>query len=251
MHAVLEHILAAKRPVILAGDGVVRARAETALQTFAETLGIPVATTMGGKTSFPGDHPLNLGVIGRYSAKVANDLVGESDCVLVVGSRLGGLATNGYTVPNRKATILQIDTDPAVFDVTYAATVRLVADARLALEALCRETKGRTLGAEAVVWATAARQKIQAWRDGVKAATDRAADGPSLSPFEVIAVLARLQPGDYNRRRHRLYGSVDRRSLSHRPAGLLFPGHRLAWLGAAGIPRRPACPPGEGSLRYG
>jgi len=146
---------------------------------------------VGGKTSFPGDHPLNLGVTGRYSAKVANDLVGESDCVLVVGSRLGGLATNGYTVPNRKAKVLQIDPDPTVFDVTYAPTVRLVADARLALEALCRETKGRALGGDASAWATAARGKIQAWRNEVKAATDRAANGPSLSPLEVIAVLAR------------------------------------------------------------
>jgi len=194
VRAVLEHVLAAERPVILAGDGVVEAKAEAALQTFAEALGIPVATTMGGKTSFPGDHPLNLGVTGRYSAKVANDVVANSDCVIVVGSRLGGLATNGYTVPNRKAKVLQIDTDPAVFDVTYAAKVRLVADARLALEALGRETKGRTLGADAAAWAMAARQNVQAWRDEVKAATDRAPNGPSLSPLEVIAVLTR-----YNR----------------------------------------------------
>jgi len=191
VHAVVEHILAAKRPVILAGDGVVQARAEVALLTFAEALVIPVATTMGGKTSFPGDHPLNLGVTGRYSAKVANDLVGESDCVLVIGSRLGGLATNGYTVPKQKAKIIQIDTDPSVFDVSYAATVRLVADAQLALEALYREVKGRALGADAVLWSTMAREEIQAWRNEVKSATDRAANGPSLSPFEVIAVLAR------------------------------------------------------------
>jgi acetolactate synthase-1/2/3 large subunit len=188
---VVENILAAKKPVILAGDGVVQAGAEMALQTFAEVLGIPVATTMGGKTSFPGDHPLNLGVTGRYSAKVANDLVEESDCVLVVGSRLGGLATKGYTVPNRKTKILQIDTDPTVFNVTYAATVGLVADARLALEALSCETKGRALGADAMAWATAARRKIQAWRDEVKAATERAANGSSLSPFEIIAALAK------------------------------------------------------------
>lgn len=190
VRVVVENILAAKKPVILVGDGVVQARAEKALQTFAEALGIPVATTMGGKTSFPGDHPLNLGITGRYSAKVANDLVEDSDCVLVVGSRLGGLATNGYTVPNREAKILQIDTDPEVFDVTYPATVRLVADARLSLEALCRETKGRALGEDAVLWATMARQKIHAWRDEVKEATDRAANNPSLSPLEVITVLA-------------------------------------------------------------
>jgi acetolactate synthase-1/2/3 large subunit len=194
VRAMVEYVLAAKKPVILAGDGVVRAGAEAALQTFAETLGIPVATTMGGKTSLQGSHPLNLGVTGRYSAKVANDLVAESDCVLVIGSRLGGLATNGYMVPNQKATVLQIDTDPSVFDVTYTATVRLVADARLSLEALGREIKGRPLGTDAAVWAAAARRKTQAWRDEVTAATNRAATGPVLSPLEIIAVLA-----SYNR----------------------------------------------------
>jgi len=133
---------------------------------------------------------LNLGIVGRYSAKVANDLVEESDCVLVVGSRLGGLATNGYTVPSRGAKILQIDTDPMVFDVSYNATVRLVADARLTMEALVREATGRNLGTDAAAWVSTARLKVQAWRDEVKGATQRAAKGPSLSPLEVIAVLA-------------------------------------------------------------
>ena len=188
--AILEHVLTAKRPVILAGEGVVRAGAEAALQMFAEALGIPVATTMGGKTGLPGEHMLNLGIVGRYSAKVANDLVEESDCVLVVGSRLGGLATNGYTVPSRGAEILQIDTDPMVFDVSYNATVRLVADARLTMEALVREATGRNLGTDAAAWVSTARLKVQAWRDEVKGATQRAAKGPSLSPLEVIAVLA-------------------------------------------------------------
>ncbi len=189
VHAMLEDILTAQKPVVLAGEGVVRAGAEAALQEFAEALGLPVATTMGGKTGFPGDHPLCLGVTGRYSAKVANDVVGESDCVLVIGSRLGGLATNGYTVPNRKAKIFQIDTDPSVFDVTYPATVRLVSDARLALEALEQETKGRSLDSDAVTWADAVRKKIREWRDEVNAAMERSAKGPLLSPLQVIALL--------------------------------------------------------------
>jgi acetolactate synthase-1/2/3 large subunit len=190
IRAIVDHLFTAKQPVIVAGEGVVRARAEAALLTFVEALGVPVATTMGGKTSVPGDHPLNLGVTGRYSAKVANELVGESDCVLVIGSRLGGLATNGYTVPSRTAKILQIDIDPTVFDVTYTPTVRLVSDARLALEALGRAVQGRVLGDDPARWAQVARQKIQTWRDEVKAATNRASKGPVLSPLEVIEVLA-------------------------------------------------------------
>lgn len=192
--AMLEHILTAKKPVIMAGDGVVQAGAEEALQRFAETLDIPVATTMGGKTSLPGEHVLNLGVTGRYSAKVANDVVRESDCVLVVGSRMGGLATNGYTVPHGKAKILQIDTDPMVFDVNYSATVRLVADAKSALEAFGRETAGKNLSSDAAEWSSAVKQKIQTWRNEVRDATVKASMGKPLSPLEVIAVL-----GEYNR----------------------------------------------------
>lgn len=191
---ILEHILTAKKPVILAGEGVVQARAEMALQVFAEALGIPVATTVGGKTSFPGDNPLNLGVTGRYSGKVTNDMVKESDCVLVIGSRLGGLATDGYTVPNRKAKILQIDTDPTVFDVNYAAKVRLVSDARMALEALGRKILGRNIDADAVKWVNAVRKEIQNWQNEVKSMIIKTAKGPLLSPIEVIAVLA-----EYNR----------------------------------------------------
>lgn len=186
----LEALLVAKRPVILAGSGVVRSGAEQALQAFAEAVGLPVATTIGGKTSLPGDHPLNLGITGRYSAKVANEVLGESDCVLVVGSRLGGLATNGYTVPNRKAAILHIDSDPAVFDVTYPASVRLLGDARLAIEALGREAEGRTPSDDAKAWAAAVTQRIRAWREAVKVANRRAAGGPSLSPLEIVATLA-------------------------------------------------------------
>jgi acetolactate synthase-1/2/3 large subunit len=190
VRAAFEALLVAKRPAILAGEGVVRSGAERALQTLAETVGLPVATTIGGKTSLPGDHPLNLGIAGRYSAKVANEVLGESDCVLVVGSRLGGLATNGYTVPNRKAAILQIDNDPAVFDVTYPASIQLLGDARLALEALGREATGRALGADAQAWAATVGQRIRAWREAVRRATQRAIEDSSLSPLEIVGMLA-------------------------------------------------------------
>ena len=191
---VVDRLVAAARPVVLAGEEVVRAGAGAVLQAFAEALHLPVATTIGGKTSLPGDHPLNVGVVGRYSAKVANEVVGESDCVLVVGSRLGGLATNGYTIPDRSATVLQVDIDPAVFDLTYAAAVHLVADARLAMEALARQAEGRTPSADAQAWVASVRQRVQAWRDGVRVAAAKTASGAALSPLQVLAVLS-----DHNR----------------------------------------------------
>ena len=188
---IMGRLAAASRPAILAGEGVVRAEATALLQAFAEAMQLPVATTMGGKTSLPGDHPLNVGVVGRYSAKVANKVLSESDCVLVVGSRLGGLATNGYTIPDRTATVLQIDIDPAVFDLTYPASVRLVADARLALDELLEQATGRCLSSDATAWTQAVGQRVGAWREGVSAATRKAASNTALSPLQVLAVLAR------------------------------------------------------------
>jgi len=191
---ILDHFLEAEKPAILIGEGVIRAEAESALLKFVETLNVPVATTMGGKTGFPGDHPLNMGVIGRYSSKVANDLMSESDCIIAIGTRLGGLATNGYTIPNRKAKILQIDIDPNIFNVTYSAEIMLVSDARLALEVLLNEVEGRSLGSDASEWSNSVRKKIERWRSEVKKAIKDSAQGSLLSPFEIIDVLS-----EYNR----------------------------------------------------
>lgn len=188
---IVDRLAAAAKPAILAGEGVARAGAAAHLQAFAEALRLPVATTMGGKTALPGDHPLNVGIVGRYSAKVANEVLAESDCVLVVGSRLGGLATNGYTIPNRSATVLQIDSDPAVFDVTYSPSVRLVADARLALEGLARQAGGRSLSAEAEAWVQSVGRRVGAWRKAVSEATAKAAANAALSPLQVLAAMAR------------------------------------------------------------
>jgi acetolactate synthase-1/2/3 large subunit len=187
---ILDHFLEAEKPAILIGEGVIRADAESALLKFVEVLNVPVATTMGGKTGFPGDHPLNMGVIGRYSSKVANDLMGESDCIIAIGTRLGGLATNGYTIPNRKAKILQIDIDPNIFNVTYSAEIMLVSDARLALEMLLKEVGGRSLGFDASKWSNFVRKKIEGWRSEVQKVIKGSAHGSLLSPFEIIDVLS-------------------------------------------------------------
>jgi len=188
---IVDRLFAARKPVIVIGEGVVRARATEALLALVDALGIPVATTMGGKTALPADHPLNLGAMGRYSAKAANTTVAEADCVLVLGSRLGGLATNGYKVPAPTATVLQVDFDPSVFDVAYPAEVRLLADLGLAVPALAREVAGHSLSADASAWTTDVRSRITAWREGVRDATAQASTRAPLSPLPVLATLAR------------------------------------------------------------
>src|SRR5207253_1225106 len=86
--AAADRVLAAERPVIIAGNGVRIAQAYDQLRDLAEMAGLPVATTAAGKGCFPETHPLALGVFGTFGTPAANACLGEADLVLVVGSKL-------------------------------------------------------------------------------------------------------------------------------------------------------------------
>jgi len=91
-------IAKARRPLLLCGGGIHISGAQTALTHLAETCGIPVAHTLTGKGSIACSNPLNAGLFGRYD-RIANQLIEESDCLLVVGCKLGEIATKRYTIP--------------------------------------------------------------------------------------------------------------------------------------------------------
>ena len=133
-------LLAAKSPAIVAGGGVMLSQAAQDLLALAELMGIPVATTHVAHGTFPSAHPLSLGVVGNPVAgsrgRIANKIVGEADVVLVVGSRLDGRTTRGYTLIPPTTKLIQIDIDPDEIGSNYPVEVGIVADARLALEAL-------------------------------------------------------------------------------------------------------------------
>jgi acetolactate synthase-1/2/3 large subunit len=87
----------ARRPLLLVGGGVHLSAGQAALQRLAESCGIPVAHTMSGKGSIACTDPLSVGLFGRYS-RIANDLIAASDCLLVVGCKLGEIATKRYAL---------------------------------------------------------------------------------------------------------------------------------------------------------
>lgn len=125
-----------KRVVLLAGSGVRKANAFEALQIFADTYGIPVATTMSAKGDLPEDHALSLGVLGWAGSGLANELLvhGEIDCLVVVGSRLGQISSMGWSeklVRDRK--LIHIDLDPDHLNRTYVADLAVVSDAETTL----------------------------------------------------------------------------------------------------------------------
>ena len=194
--AMLDRLLAAERPLILAGTGVIISEAWDALRRFAEALAIPVATTLGGKGAIAEESDLAVGVIGRNSRRIGNEAVRDCDLVLAIGTRLGGLATHRWKLPFQEKTILQIDSDPQMLGHNYRVALGILADADLALKAALEEIAARRLARPAGAWTRSMTERIRAWRD---AAARHAAEQPNdgVHPARVLAALRRtMAPPD-------------------------------------------------------
>ena len=153
-------LLGAQRPVIVAGGGVTASSAGPEVVAFAERLQIPVATSLNGKETLLETHPLNVGVVGRYSRWCANRVVAEADLVLYIGSSVGELVTNGWTVPRPGTLVIQIDIDPAELGRSFPTAASLVGDAKVALKMLLDEVESRPASA----WTAQARRHVTAWQ---------------------------------------------------------------------------------------
>ena len=101
-------IAKAKRPLLLTGGGIHLSEAWEALTRFAEAQSIPVAHTMSGKGGIACANPLNVGLFGRYS-RIANDLIEASDCLIVVGCKLGEIATKRFALPPPHIPVIHLD----------------------------------------------------------------------------------------------------------------------------------------------
>ena len=185
----ITRLLQAERPLILAGNGVILAEAWEELSALAEALSIPVATTLGGKGAISEmDSELAVGVIGRYSRRVANEVVNEADMVFAVGTRFGGLATNAWQLPFNQKRILQLDADPQVIGQNYRVEYSLVGDAKLTLAAALAEVKARGAARGRTPWAKEVIARLAIWKAAAQEmARQQPADG--LHPAEVVAAL--------------------------------------------------------------
>ena len=125
------HLLTrAKRPVIVAGGGVVASDARAELVALAEKLSIPVATALNAKAMFPADHPLAVGTPGSYSRACANQALCEADLVFFVGSHAGGQVTHGYQVPPQGTPIIQLDINAEEIGRNYPIKTGMQGDVR-------------------------------------------------------------------------------------------------------------------------
>ena len=128
-------IRASRRPMLLVGGGIHLSGAYAALQAFAEAHSIPVAHTISGKGSIACTHPLSAGLFGRYS-RIANDLIAKSDLFIVVGCKLGEIATKRFQLLPGETPIVHLDIVAEELGRTSRCDVALWGDARSGLEDL-------------------------------------------------------------------------------------------------------------------
>ena len=181
----------ATKPVIIAGEGVLRAGASDALSEFAEKADVPVVTSMNAKGAVAETTPHALGVVGRWGfCQVANDAVSDADLVLGLGTRFGELTSVGWTLVPEDVPLVHVDLDPAWLGRNYEPTVAIRADLRATLDALTDTIDGDTDRAARIETLAANRQ---AWRDGHTDALT--SDETPIKPQRVVGELNdRLPP---------------------------------------------------------
>lgn len=195
--AIAAEILAAKRPVILAGGGCIHARAEAELRQLAELLQAPVITTMMGKGVFPEDHPLCAQHTGANGTACGNHLASTADVILAIGTRFAEQTSSsfkdGASFTPASTKFLHIDVDPREIGKNYPVEVGVVSDAKTAIGLLIEAINERDakLPDRDTYLAEVASQRAQ-WDARVRGRWTP--NGLSLS--KTIAALREVMPRD-------------------------------------------------------
>jgi acetolactate synthase-1/2/3 large subunit len=137
----------AKKPLLLAGHGVILAHAEDELKDFIEKTGIPAAWTLLGLSSLPSDHPLNVGMLGMHGNYGPNIKTNEADVIIAVGMRFDDRVTSKVEAYASQAKIIHLEIDPAEINKIVNADVPLVGNAKILLRMLIGYVNPNTHGA--------------------------------------------------------------------------------------------------------
>jgi acetolactate synthase-1/2/3 large subunit len=185
----------AARPIILAGGGVHLSGAAPALSAFAQAHNIPVAHTLTGKGAIACSDPLNAGLFGRYD-RIANKLIEESDLILVIGCKLGEIATKRYTVPGASKRIIHLDILAEEFGRTREPELALWGDALLGIEDLSAALAGRAaaIGTRNADYAADVARRMAQWREEVSARLH--SDERPISMARLMTEINRVLPAD-------------------------------------------------------
>ena len=173
-----------KKPLIIAGGGVLYSDAASALDAFAREFGVPVGETQAGKGSLPWDHPMCLGAVGVTGTSAANAIAREADLVISIGSRLTDFTTASKSA-FQNPDVRFINVNVAAIDAFKHAAIPVVGDARVALEQLWDLLKGFRTAPEYGQAIARLRDEWNTEADGLTAPQG----GDLLTQAEVIRVV--------------------------------------------------------------
>jgi thiamine pyrophosphate-dependent acetolactate synthase large subunit-like protein len=195
VHGAVDLIGQAERPYVYVGAGVLFSEATDELVRFAELLTLPVATTLNGKSAFPEDHPLALGIGGfgraSYSSLPATKVAEAADVILTIGCGFKQHAT--IARPSQRTRHIQIDVDPSEINRDHIADVAILGDAKIVLGQLVEAAKSRLPAAR-----RARNERRLAEISALKAEWEKvceplfSSDATPINPFRVTREFARL-----------------------------------------------------------
>ncbi|MGI9614629.1 MAG: thiamine pyrophosphate-binding protein [Acidimicrobiales bacterium] len=198
IEAAWRSLVAAERPMILAGGGVIASGAMAEVQKLAELQDVPVATTFMGKGTLPETHPLCLGPFGSLGRPATNEVVLGADLIVALGTRFTNVDTAAWRVPAPATPMIQVDIEPTQIGRNYQIDLALPGDVKAVLRSM--------LDVAATEDRQAANGKVRAevsavtarWRQerGIDSAIARDGETSPVHPLQVIRALRSSMAAD-------------------------------------------------------
>ncbi|MDB5905553.1 MAG: ilvB [Betaproteobacteria bacterium] len=185
-------LAAAKKPIIIAGGGVMWSQAQREVVELAEKLQIPVATSLNGKGTILDAHPLSVGVAGSYSRECTNRAVSEADLVFFIGSPAGGMVTANWSIIPAGTAVMQLDIEATELGRNYPNKVSLLGDAKVTLRKLidaAQPTEGTTRA-----WVSRVQQLVADWRKAYEPKLN--SDATPIRPERICKEIADMLPAN-------------------------------------------------------
>jgi 3D-(3,5/4)-trihydroxycyclohexane-1,2-dione acylhydrolase (decyclizing) len=212
VRAAVAAIRGARRPLVIAGGGVIYSEATEALAALCEQTGIPVAETQAGKGSLSYDHPSNLGAVGATGTFAANRIAADADVVIGVGTRYSDFTTASKTA-FRNPGVAFVNVNVGEFDAAKHAGIALVGDARVTLAQLAAALEDYTVDGDyrdecarlAREWDEEVTRLYSVDEDPLAQSAVIGALNDAARPRDVVVCAAGSMPGDL----HKLWRTRD------------------------------------------
>lgn len=191
IEAALDLIRGSRRPLLYVGGGAISSGAHEQVLALAERFQLPVTTTLMGKGAFDEHHSLSVGMLGMHGTAYANFAVTECDLLIAAGARFDDRVTGRLDSFAPRAQVIHIDIDAAEVGKNRVPEVPLVADVRMALDAMLAGSVGERNGGRTNAWL----ERIETWKRHYPLVVP-SHDG-EISPQEVVVALREIAPSAY------------------------------------------------------